>query len=714
MDYSPIHLLCTAALAAAFLTSAAAQEAPFTFRTPEALYSIGDFNADGVRDAVILDTASGTFRIGYQTSSTSYTWTPSLPSGVENASDLAVGRMLTLAPSRDALAVTAPDWNRVHLIGVPTPTSLVEPRFLFPAPASADAITAIAVDAAGTADLVQTSGPSYRAYTGLDATPVSNWTASFTNSRTPRLAAVRLKTGGPQWLAEYFQPNGSGDPVFYAELPGLSSPSTGGSIPGPTVPPASSFFHGAFGGSLLTTFGFYTANSTLLRLAAVTENSPAIFGISALTNINLLRAPRLIVPLLGSTPTRLAVLRQDGLGIDVYPFTGGTSLGAAVSIPPAEGTAGAGLLPLENGDFLFVSKDSASAATWRRYRPGASSIAEIAFGSLPPVRPGNATSNIVFLDAEPFVNPDATLKNLRRYREWSVAATPPATGTVQVSSQDFASTGTGLGTRSTTTLSLPSGAGFALVNQYLPALSIALLDGSPGAPTGDILFNPPPGQYPPVPDLPTQGGAALPGFTVTLTSSRTQDQIFYRTSPLASFTALRPDGIVRLPGTATIEAYAERPAGTALRSPTRKATYTLLADTSVLAPAAAVDADGDGLGDAWEAAFNVTSPGADADGDGASNLAEYLSGSDPRNSYSVPPPQGPLVLSSSQIAGAAGNVFRLEWPGTLTTVQLQASSDLQQWSTISSGITSSGGNFRYEVPLNPPAAPLKYFRLLQP
>jgi hypothetical protein len=58
------------------------------------------------------------------------------------------------------------------------------------------------------------------------------------------------------------------------------------------------------------------------------------------------------------------------------------------------------------------------------------------------------------------------------------------------------------------------------------------------------------------------------------------------------------------------------------------ATYNI----NVLAPP---DGDANGLPDAWEGKYGVTDPNGDSDGDGESNLAEYLAGTNPTNAASA-------------------------------------------------------------------------------
>jgi hypothetical protein len=105
----------------------------------------------------------------------------------------------------------------------------------------------------------------------------------------------------------------------------------------------------------------------------------------------------------------------------------------------------------------------------------------------------------------------------------------------------------------------------------------------------------------------------------------------------------------------------------------------------------AVDADGDGMGDSWEIAYftatNAASGGAseDFDGDGMSNLDEYLAGTNPTNGASVLKfretallPPAFMRMTWSSVSGA---LYRLDGRAALTSGI--------PWGTVSGGVTAT-------------------------
>src|SRR5437762_10872032 len=78
------------------------------------LQADGDFDGDGRRDLIIVDKATGNYRIAYQTAPGVYSWVAARASGVPNATGLGIGRLNSLG--FDSLAITGPDANRVNII----------------------------------------------------------------------------------------------------------------------------------------------------------------------------------------------------------------------------------------------------------------------------------------------------------------------------------------------------------------------------------------------------------------------------------------------------------------------------------------------------------------------------------------------------------------------------------------------------------------------
>src|SRR6266487_3208348 len=92
----------------------------FVYETPDELQGDGDFDGDGRGDLIILDKATGNYRIAYQTAPGVYSWVSARASGIPNATGLGLGRLNSLA--FDSLAITGPEANRVNVLDANSPS----------------------------------------------------------------------------------------------------------------------------------------------------------------------------------------------------------------------------------------------------------------------------------------------------------------------------------------------------------------------------------------------------------------------------------------------------------------------------------------------------------------------------------------------------------------------------------------------------------------
>jgi subtilisin family serine protease len=125
--------------------------------------------------------------------------------------------------------------------------------------------------------------------------------------------------------------------------------------------------------------------------------------------------------------------------------------------------------------------------------------------------------------------------------------------------------------------------------------------------------------------------------------------------------------------------------------------------------ARSVDTDGNGLPDWWEQQFfghlTGTNPNADPDHDGASNLAEFLAGTDPTNFSSA------LRLTALRAADTNGIV--LEWPSVMGRYYrlLRATNLLNGFDSLVLTNLAATPPLNTATDAAPPSAGPRYYRL---
>src|SRR4051812_47819824 len=122
----PLTLLCSLVLGALCISARAA----VVYETPREFITSGDFDGDGRNDALVLDKLTGNARVGYQSPAGALIWSAPFVSGIENVTGVGIGRFVST--DHDAIAATAPDFNRISLLDVPIPGSNSLPAFILP------------------------------------------------------------------------------------------------------------------------------------------------------------------------------------------------------------------------------------------------------------------------------------------------------------------------------------------------------------------------------------------------------------------------------------------------------------------------------------------------------------------------------------------------------------------------------------------------------
>ncbi len=375
--------------------------------------------------------------------------------------------------------------------------------------------------------------------------------------------------------------------------------------------------------------------------------------------------------------------------VHLYRLTDAPDLAAqeVMSLSIGESEVFSGLVTV-GADFFLLSGVGGRTGTWKRYAqpaPGRLPVL-VASGVVPPSRARAQHPNLFLFDRDPFLTEAARLVSTESRSDWTTVL--PGRGEGE---SDAGAVG-GLGR--VQPLTRPGAGGESVVgNQLLASASLAGF-----GPVGQALrrtpvLTPEPGAYPPL----VSGRA----FQVQLTPPAPGGAVYYRLPRGVRWLRYEAGIPVALTEGGTLSVYwAAEPTG--LRSPIVSGTYTF-ETLPALGPAAAKDANANGLSDAWERMFGLLDPTNDQDGDGFDAAVEQSFGTDPLDAMSRPV-QGGVGREVIRAGLSRSGMIVLEWS---EPYQLEISTDLVVWMPL---VPQPGGGSWTE----PVTEERRFYRLRKP
>jgi hypothetical protein len=595
----------------------------FVYETTWELQSDGDFDGDGRRDLIIVDKATGVYRIGYQLSPGVYTWVSPRASGIAGATGLGVGKINS--SSYDSLALTGPDANRVNLLDATSPGAASLPVSVFVPSLGPNLAVVINITNAPLDDFyvssiyngtsayrettIQNSGGTNQAVLADSAILYlrerGNAVLLHTN-RAPRLAVCERNTGVGTDALSLFELS-SGAAV------NLSSVAT------PRVPQPYEYVTAQFvSTNPYTQFLLYAPTGSNFLEYQVSEPLPGAYTLTSNNVFTVSNSIDRIVVLPGTNGNRLLVIYSGDVTAGVYTFDGQHVPGLVQQFSAAEGEHFTGAGVLGNSGFMAYSAPLGqnTSARFRQWTWTGGGYSNSASGILPVLTGYSASGNVMQFQFEPFVTNNPVLLRLNNAGDWAGAPTFSG-GNIAVQSETFLDAAQGLA-NPTPIIVGPAHplAAFGLANQYSNMISLFSFTPPAGDKISDVTISPAPGRYSVAIQL--QFSAANPS-----------DHIYFRFGS-GAWTSWSSGMALNVFTNTQVQYYGQSAAGTA-KSVVKTAAYTFTQGPSTL------DSKGDGIPDYVKIALGLSLTGsADSDGDGYSDLEELIHGTNPLDKSSVP------------------------------------------------------------------------------
>jgi hypothetical protein len=600
----------------------------FVYESAWEMQSDGDFDGDSRRDLIIVDKATGDYRIAYQLSADTYTWVSARASGIANATGLGIGKLNSL--TFDSIALTGPDANRINLLDANNTGALGLPVSIFIP--SLGPNVAVAMDIGGVGNTTHDDLYVTSLYNGIAPYRETLLRNDGTTNRTvladnlinylrERANPVLLHTNRYPRLG-LFQRNVAANADYFSIYDfsnGVASHVYSLAVARTPVP--YEYVTGQFmAANPYTEFLLYPPTGWYFYNYQVTEATPGNYALIYTNSFSLTNFIDRLFVLPGTNGTKLLVFDTNGTTAVTYNFDGISAPTTAQSLTAAPGEHFTGAAVLGNKGFMAYSAPLGqnTSAKFRQWMWNGSGYSNTVSGDLPRISTYSASGNVMQFKQEPFVNNNPILLRLNSAGDWSSGlAFSGLPGNVSVRTETFLNSTQGLVNPTLTSLGAAHPlAAFGLANQYSNMISLFSFTPPAGDKISDVTISPLPGIYP-------------TSITLQFTAANSSDNIFFRIGSGAWNTW--SNGMTPVVFTNTTVQYYGKPTSGVGKSAIKSAAYAFTQGPATL------DSKGDGIPDYVKIGLHLSLTGSrDTDGDGYSDLEELIHGKNPLDASSVP------------------------------------------------------------------------------